>query len=69
MGIVEDCPPFEEGSYYSNLFTRPKEDGSKRVILNLKGLTSHMDKIHFKMETVKDVISVYAKPVSHVRQS
>ena len=56
MGIVEDCPAFESDSYYSTLFTRPKEDGSIRVILNLKGLTSHMEKVHFKMETVRDVI-------------
>ena len=57
MGIVEDCPYAERGTgYYSNLFTRPKEDGSKRVILNLKGLTECLEQEHFKMETVRDVI-------------
>ena len=56
-GIVEDCPFNERGSgFYSNLFTRPKEDGSKRVILNLQELTSCLEKEHFKMETVRDVI-------------
>ena len=56
MGVVEECQAYEPGSYYSNLFTREKENGSHRVILNLKGLTGLMDKKHFKMETVKDVI-------------
>ena len=56
LGIVEECIPNQPDSFYSNLFTREKRDGSKRVILNLKKLTTHLEKHHFKMETVKDVI-------------
>ena len=55
-GIVEPCTPNEPGSFYGNLFTRPKKDGSVRVIFNLKKLTPFLDKHHFKMETVKHVI-------------
>ena len=54
--IIEECMPNEFGSYYSNLFTRDKRDGSKRAIINLKGLTPTLEKHHFKMETIKDVI-------------
>ena len=56
LGIVEECIPNQSDSFYSNLFTREKRDGSKRVIINLKKLTTHIEKHHFKMETVKDVI-------------
>lgn len=34
--IVEPCEPDEAGSFYSNLFTKEKKDGSIRVIFNLK---------------------------------
>ena len=56
QGIIEECLPYEGGSYYSNLFTRVKRDGSLRVIINLKKLTPQIEKQHFKMETIKDVI-------------
>ena len=53
--IVEPCSEHDEPSFYSNVFPRLKPDGSSRVILNLKTLNLHMDKIHFKMDTFKDV--------------
>ena len=56
LGIVEECIPNQPDSFYSNLFTRDKRDGSKRVIINLKNLTPHIEKHHFKMEAVNDVI-------------
>jgi hypothetical protein len=37
--------------YISNIFARPKKDGTYRVILNLKVLNSEIEKHHFKMET------------------
>ena len=56
MNIVEECTAFEADSFYGNLFTRPKNDGSYRVILDLSKLTPHIEKVKFKMDTVKDVI-------------
>ena len=56
LGIVEPCIPDEPGSFYGNLFTKSKKDGTLRVIFNLKSLTPSLTKRHFKMETVKDVI-------------
>ena len=56
LKIVEPCPADEPDSFYGNLFVRTKRDGSLRVIFNLKQLTPHLEKHHFKMETVKDAI-------------
>ena len=56
LGIVEPCTPDEPDSFYGNLFPRTKKNGSVRVIFNLKCLTPFLEKHHFKMETVKDVI-------------
>ena len=53
--IVEPISETDEQCFYSNIFPREKPDGSVRVILNLKRLNLHMDKIHFKMDTFKDV--------------
>ena len=39
--------------YISNIFARPKKDGTYRVILNLKVLNCEIEKHHFKMETLK----------------
>ena len=53
--IVELCPDNKGPAFYSNVFPRLKPDGSARVILNLKNLNLHMDKVHFKMDTFTDV--------------
>ena len=42
--------------FISNIFIRPKKDGSVRLILNLKKLNEHIDNCHFKMETLKSAI-------------
>ena len=54
--IVEPCSPVPGPCFYSNIFPRIKPDGSSRVILNLKVLNLHMDKVHFKMDTLRDVL-------------
>lgn len=46
----------ESDEFISNLFTRPKRDGSKRMILNLKKLNEHIDYKHFKMESIQNVL-------------
>ena len=48
----------EKDLFYSNIFTRPKKDGSIRVILNLiKNNELNVEKIHFKMETLKTAVT------------
>ena len=46
------------GDQFSNLFTRSKEDGSLRVILNLKNLNEICVTSHCKMESIMNVISM-----------
>ena len=40
------------------IFVRPKKDGTTRMILNLQALNEHVVYIHFKMDTLKDAISL-----------
>ena len=42
--------------FFSPVFLREKRDGSHRFILNLKKFNKQLDKIHFKMESIKNVI-------------
>ena len=48
-------------NYISNIFIRPKSDGSHRLILNLKYLNAGVDHIHFKMETLRCVVPIIKK--------
>lgn len=40
------------GEFISTIFTRPKKDGSHRLILNLKKLNKHIVYHHFKMDSL-----------------
>ena len=45
--------------FHSQLFCVPKKDGGKRPIINLKGLNSFVETVHFKMEGIhmlKDIL-------------
>lgn len=42
----------EPNDFISTLFTRPKKDGSRRMILNLKKLNENIIYKHFKMESL-----------------
>lgn len=42
-----------EAEFISTVFTRPKKDGSHRLILNLKRLNEHVTYKHFKMESLQ----------------
>ena len=44
--------------FISSMFVRPKSDGGIKVILNLKPFNQqNVDKIHFKMESLKSAIN------------
>ena len=44
--------------YLSNVFTRNKKDGGKRMILNLEQFNTHITYRHFKMESFNLVIDI-----------
>jgi hypothetical protein len=54
-GVFVSCTR-EEGDFVSPIFTRPKKDGTLRMILNLKSLNKFITYYHFKMETIRSAI-------------
>ena len=56
-GVIEKCDR-EPTDFVSPIFTRPKKDGSRRLILNLKKLNTFVEHYHFKMETLINVLNV-----------
>ena len=48
----------QSGEVVSNIFIRPKPDGSYRLILNLSNLNEHLEYKHFKMETFKSALEL-----------
>ena len=52
-----------EDDFVSSIFTRNKKDGSHRMILNLKKFNIFVDSPHFKMESIRNVISMVHKGV------
>ena len=51
----------ETGEILSHVFIRPKADGTYRLILNLSRLNEHVDKITFKMETLRSALQMIRK--------
>ena len=49
-GVIEPTLP-EYGDFVSNIFTRPKKDGTLRMILDLSRLNDFIQYHHFKMDT------------------
>ena len=47
-----------QGEFISNIFLRPKKDGSFRMILNLRQLNKAVEYHHFKMDTLKHAITL-----------
>ena len=54
-GIIR-LSSYEDGQIISPIFTRPKKDGSHRVIFNLKRLNESVSYRHFKMDTLETAI-------------
>ena len=52
---IEVCD-HEAGEYISPIFTRPKKDGSHRMILNLNFLNKNITHHHFRMDTVLSAV-------------
>jgi hypothetical protein len=48
----------EPGQFINTIFTRPKKDGSHRMILNLKPLNKYIEYKKFKMDTLKTVLQL-----------
>ena len=56
-GVVKESFP-EQGEILSAIFLHPKQDGSFRLILNLKQANQNIKKFHFKMETIHCVLKL-----------
>ena len=57
-GVLKRVQP-REGEFISNIFLRPKPEAGKfRMILNLKHLNKFIEYEHFKMESIRTVISL-----------
>ena len=56
-GIIEKAT-HSNGEYISNIFIRPKKDGSYRLILNLQQLNESVEYHHFKMENLRNAITL-----------
>ena len=57
--VIKPCK--KEGGFISNIFTRPKKDGTKRMILNLKKFNENIEYKHFKMESLNCAIELVQK--------
>ena len=56
-GVIEHAQASED-QFVSHIFSRPKKDGSVRIILNLKQLNLEVEYHHFKMETLQHAIQM-----------
>ena len=52
-----------EFDFVSSIFTRTKKDDSHRMILNIKNMNIFADSPHFKMESIRNVMSMVHKGV------
>ena len=48
----------QKDAFVSSVFTRPKQDGTHRMILNLKNLNKFVTYKHCKLESLQDVLEM-----------
>ena len=56
-GVIKESQHVE-GKFISPIFLVPKSEDSFRMILNLKRLNKYMPYVHFKMETIKSILTL-----------
>lgn len=59
-GVISRCT-HEHGEVISPVFTRPKKDGTFRMILNLKKMNEEVSYYHFKMDTLVTALELISK--------
>ena len=58
-GIIKRAPKGDiTDEFISNIFIRKKKDGGHRIILNLKKFNDHVEKQHFKMQSLFSAIEL-----------
>lgn len=57
-GVIVLCDTVPDDAFISNIFVRPKSDGTYRMILNLSKLNPHIVYAHFKMDSLQSVIQM-----------
>ena len=55
FGVIVECDR-SDGDFVSNVFLRPKPDGTSRVILNLRQLNDDVEYRHFKMASLQQAL-------------
>ena len=56
-GVIYKCGRVSD-DFVSSIFARPKQDGSHRMILNLKRLNQNVEYKHFKVESLLNVLNI-----------
>jgi hypothetical protein len=56
-GTIQETLPCKN-QFVTHIFTRPKKDGTHRVILNLKSLNKYVEHYHFKMDSLSTAINL-----------
>ena len=59
-GVIKEAT-HSTNEYISTVFTRPKKDGSHRLILNLKKFNQFVTYQHFKMESLQSAVQLIQK--------
>ena len=56
--VIQKLITLQKDAFVSSVFTRPKQDGTHRMILNLKNLNKFVTYKHCKLESLQDVLEM-----------